>query len=59
MKQIKIPTDQSLLDLLDQTSKNIQEYANALSQYGKPYDQIIVLRMIKKNVNSILKETGN
>ena len=59
MKTINIPTDTQLLTLLEQTSKNIQEYGGTLGRYTKPYDTIVVLKLIKKNIVSILKETGN
>jgi hypothetical protein len=59
MKQITIPTDTHLLTLLEKTSKDIQDFGGSLSRYPKPYDTILVLKLMKKQIIKILKETNN
>ena len=59
MKQITVPTDESALISLIWGVERVKGDASTLSRYEKPYDQILVLKRLKKDITKVLKETGN
>ena len=58
-KPITIPTDDDVLISLIWVVERVKNDAGTLSRYEKPYDQILVLKQLKKDITKVLKETGN
>ena len=59
MKKITIPTNDHALISLIWGVERIKGSSSTLSRYEKPYDQIVVLKALKKDITKVLKETGN
>jgi len=58
-KPITVPKDNDALISLTKLVEKVKNSAKTLSKYKKPYDQILVLKLLKKDITKVLKETGN
>ena len=59
MKKINIPTAQHEIDLINNQVASLEARIGILKGYPKPYDRILVLKSIKKDINRTLKATNN
>ncbi len=59
MKSITIPQNKEALSIIKEAIKTLQDSADTSTRHKKPYDQVLILKVVNKAIGKALRSTGN